>query len=260
MVVVNRLMDLPLLVFKWIYKITPSNRLSEVDKNLYHLSAIITKSICLRPPSLLDKAYPDTILIQLVERYPNLRKLAIGKKYKEFGTYETTHLGAFIVYLTTQSRHPLSHVKSLIIHEVEGNEADESKKLNRLLMESLSHPKLKSLTIQLLYQNSVLSGLEIQPILEKSIHLKNFRLNCFPDNHASIELTFKNQTSLTSAYFHEFCGPISTLESVKSCAKLSSLRIIKAHDSNYLNYQKIHHLKNRDQLSCPSEFEKSSIF
>lgn len=207
-----------------------SKSLSQVNKPLYNCFNHITKSICLHPPCS-NENYPETILMQLIERYPHIKRLSIGKKYEEFGSNEAAHLRAFIIYLKTNPKYPLSHVKHLIIHEAIDIEIAKSKELNRLLMEALSHLALKSISIHLLFQDSILTGLEIQPVLEKSIHLKKFKLKCFPDNHSSIELVFAKQLSLTSAHFLEFCGPLSTLESVKSCPQLRSLHLIKAHDT-----------------------------
>lgn len=220
---INSWMGLPLELFTLVHHKACSTRLSEVDKTLYTLSRRVTESICLYPGT--EPGQKD-VLVELLKRYSNIRTLYIGKNRKRFGPKEEKHLRVLIAYLKA---HPLAHVKNLVIHEVEGTGEFESREINRLLMDSLSHQKLETISIQLLYETSVLTGTEIQPMLEKPLNLKKFKLRCHPTNHPTIALTFAKQRHLITAELLEFCAPMSTLESIKACPRLRSLNLTNGH-------------------------------
>lgn len=222
----NPFAALPLDIFRSVRNRENSETLSTVDKKLYELCVNVTQSIRLCPPDPYQDKYPDSILVDLIKRYPLIKRISIGKKHTGFEKTQEKHLSTLISYLNV---HPLIHIKTLIIREIEG-----SKELNRTLMGSLSHSGLESITIKVLYEESVLTGLEIQPILEKAFNLRVFKLNCHAAKHPSIALTFAKQTQLSSAQFIEFCEPMDTLKSVKSCPKLKSLRLTNAHDSTQI--------------------------
>lgn len=217
----NTWMGLPPEIFKLVHRRTGSNCLSQTDKKLYALCAYLTDSIHFCPPGRGDA---DDMLVRLIIRYPNIRTLSFG----DFGVNEEKQVQALIAYL---KKHPLNHVRNLIFREIEGTGAAESKDINRQLLESLCHIDLKSIAIQVLYETSVLTGLEIQPILEKSINLRKFKLQCHSSDHPVIALSFAKQSKLISANFIEFCEPMDTLKSVKSCPRLKALSLINAHHS-----------------------------
>lgn len=224
-------MGLPLEIFKLIRHKAHVKHLSQVDKNLYMLSCHVTETLCICPPSFTKSAYSESILVDLIKRYPHIKKLSIGRKNRGFESSEESYLRVLNVYL---SIFPLDHVKTLIFREIGGTGADESKEINRQLMQALSHIKLESISIRLLNETSILTGSEIQPILEKSLNLKKFKLRCYSNDHPLIALTFAKQAHLISANFIEFCAPAETLESVKSCSKLKSLKLSNAHHSQHI--------------------------
>lgn len=220
----NMWMGLPPEIFKLIHERANSKSLSQTDKKLYALCARLTDSIHLCPPFLSGRAFVNDMLVRLITRYPNIKTLSFG----EFGVNEEKQVQALIAYL---KNYPLNHLKILNFREIEGTSPDESKEINRTLLESLSHKNLKSITIQILYETSILTGLEIQPVLEKSTKLKKFKLKCHSSDHPKIALSFAKQSELISANFIEFCEPMATLTSLKSCPKLKSLSLMNAHHS-----------------------------
>ncbi len=230
--IIDSWMSLPLDIFKLIHMKARSKRLSEVDKALYKICSSVTGSLRLCPPRLIQGSYPEDILVELIKRYPDIRTLAIGKRKRGFGASEEVHIRAFAVFL---KQYPLDHLSHLMVREIEGTGPDESKQINQMLLESLSNSNLSSVSIQILFETSVLSGIEIQPILEKSINLKKFKLNCRHANeHPSIALTFAKQPHLISAEFIEFCEPLETLQSIRSCQNLKIMRLTNAHNSTQI--------------------------
>ena len=218
----NIWMALPPEIFKLIHQRASSKALSETDKKLYARSSFIIDSIHLSPPLVPEENHPKDILVRLIRRYQHIRTLSIG----DLGANEKTQVHALISYL---KKNPPIHVRSLIFHEIEGTGVEESKEINQHLLEALSHKYLKSIAIRVLYETSILSGLEIQPALEKLINLRKFKLQCLSSDHPFIALSFAKQSKLISAHFTEFCEPMDTLRSVKSCPRLKELTLVNAH-------------------------------
>lgn len=225
--------------------------LSLVNKTIYQIGARITQSLHIMAPLFTvenepPKDIPDNVLVNVIQRYPNVRKLTFGLSYCYGGQFELMHnkyLRILIAYLTeNQAQHPLSQVKKMVIREIVGQiftyyhgiigsrifSEKKRSELNLSIMESLGHPNLESLVIKAFHNGSTLTGKEVTPILQKSLQLKKFALHCFQADN-QFDISFKGHAKLISAKFDHFSGPVSSIESLKSCSGLQTL-ILKNPD------------------------------
>lgn len=211
------------------------NAFSQVDKHLLKLCSHLATSICFLPPKSSSNP-PENIYQVLLARYPHIQKLTIESDRPVYLTKNIKQLCDFIDFLNAnEENHPLSHVKELDIQELEWDvELDLyrplhkqwHKDLNKRLLSSLSHNKLESFVWKTLNSHDVtpLSFLEIQPILEKAVELKDFKIDGILDAITeNFYLSFEKQTKLVSA-----CVGLSKLQTVlslKGCSELESLDI-----------------------------------
>jgi hypothetical protein len=192
----------------------------------------------------LKKNNQHNILINILKSYSNITELILGPKNgahnnEEFGPDNEMELNLLIQYLLTTK---LNHIKKITIREIKESFFYKSnnfnaKTINAKLMELLGHNNLESITISSVCNGSILTGYEVQNILDTSINLKKFEINTF-QSHQNINVSFEKQTQLVSAIFKYFNGPYETIESLKFCCKLEILIITN------LNYIVIKQITN----------------
>ena len=194
----NHPMDLwasvPLDTFSIIHQhLLPESRvaLSQVDQYRRKACSDLVKSICFTSPKEFSIA-PSDIYLRLIKRYTNIQKLTFKSLCRSASLFDIvdTHykINTLIEFLKAQKDHPLSHVPEIHIEEIAWcgllDENSGSKKehfshiarhTNLAFIKAVSHPKLASLSIELLKQ-SALRGPDIQSILENGIELKHFQI------------------------------------------------------------------------------------
>lgn len=206
--------------------------LTSVDKSCYKACSDRVASLRLSPPKNTDA--PLDILPRLINRFPNIRKLEFGpheyrcNEDKAGSESKEKYLRALISFLEANpSKHPLSHVRSLKVHEIDSGNLPfciksnkQMEELNHSFLKSLVHSQLESLVITTLTNDSVLKGKEIKPLLEPLLLLKKFEFN-----GELGECSFKNQENLVSLRIEQLTGQTGTVESLKTCKKLHSLSV-----------------------------------
>ncbi len=177
---------------------------------------------------------PEDILVHVIRRYRNLKKMTFGppKNWNgsNFTSKEAPYLQALISYLESHpDKHPLSSVKKIICREITYNIAEDftgekAKALNKQFLCALSHPDLEKVSVKAHHAGSVLTGDEIQPVLTRSSHLKTFVFDGFQSSQ-TVSLSFANQSRLSKVKLLHWRGTASTIESLKECKDLEELVI-----------------------------------
>ena len=214
---------------------TSRRRLSLLDKHRLAVCARIVKEICFLPPDSRDNSLED-VYQNLIARYPKIQKLTILSHRVNFKTNNREQILDFIVFLDSKKNeaHPLSHIKEMDIQEmklpqalVHCSEEDLNNHtfLNHMLLSALSHAKLKSVTWRTFRKTTRLTGLEIQPILNKANSLKHFQVEGI-FKLQSHSLSFKNRTDLNTI---KLCRGILvdhvTISTLQNSPNLSLLNI-----------------------------------
>ena len=215
---------------------TTKRRLSMIDRRTHEIVLDTVRSIRVSPPRLFSPhGYAEDILVKVIRRYPKLEKIIFGltKNWTgsgEFVAKQERYLRSLISYLESNAKkHPLNSVKKIQFSELTHNNfatfnKKKAKELNSLFLRSIGHPGLEHITISPFHTASVLTGNEIQPVLENSPNLKTFVFDGFESNQ-TITLSFANQPLLSKVKLLNWKGAVSTIESLKSCKNLEKLVI-----------------------------------
>jgi hypothetical protein len=243
--VVNLLNLLPdVLAVKITEYIPPGEKkeFSVVDRRIYKVFLDSVRSLRLFSPpptwtlNFVKQVHvPEDILVRAFSRYPKLREMTFGPSKNscggdEFGISEAPYLRRLIAFLEeSQGKRLLSSVKKIRYREIkqqsfEEHSLKEAKEINRLFLSSIGHIGLERVSIQA-YDRGTLTGTEIQPLLNKSPHLKTFVFNGLKSDQI-VSLSFANQTQLSKVKLLHWKGPSSTLESLRSCQGLEELVIV----------------------------------
>lgn len=202
-----------------------------VSRAMLQLSASSVRALTLCPPHKGIKRYspemPADILVELIKRYSHIIKFSISTNDRILGFNENKYISKLIEHL---SQHHLSHIRKIEFREfVEGKKMYKShnvkklKELNCKFILLLGNSNLESISIRLSPCNSAFTGKALQPILEKSLKLKEFTLiGSIAVN--PIQLSFRKQTELVYVNFSNFTGSVSIMRSLaRNCSKIETL-------------------------------------
>lgn len=200
-------------------------------------AAIFDAVKCIRifPPNCQRSAMPEDILIKVIRRYPNLKKIIFGPLknmcgISEFSSKEAPYLKSLISYLKSdRNERLLNSIKKIQFTEITRDifssyDIEKVKELNNIFLSSIGHKNLETITIQGNHIGSILTGVGIQSILENSPNLRNFEFKCNEPNQG-IALSFSNQSKLSKVKLLNWKGPSSTIESLRNCKELKELVI-----------------------------------
>lgn len=211
------------------------NAFSEVDKKRLEICSTLAKAICFLPPKTSSNP-PEKIYETLLARYPNIQKLTIEADRPVYLTNNLKQICDFIDFLeANQKNHPLSHVKELNIQELAWNvkldylnplHIQLHRDLNKRFNSSLGHSKLESFVWKKVSEDVCYptSFLEMQPILDKALDLKHFKMeSIYHGIMEPFDLSFVKQTKLVSAAVG-LCKPATAL-TLEKCSLLESLEL-----------------------------------
>lgn len=201
-------------------------------------AVVLATQRCIRvfpPPSRLSfESYPsdipEDILVKVICRYPDLKKIIFGGLQNNWSAQEVPYLKSLISYLeSNHEKHPLSSVKKIQYREITRDmfgDFDEvkAKELNSRFLSSIGHQGLENVRIKAYHIDSILTGTEIQPVLKNSPNLKTFIFDGFQSNQ-TVSLSFASQPQLSKVKLLNWRGPSSTIESLRNCTELQELVI-----------------------------------
>jgi hypothetical protein len=131
----------------------------------------------------------------------------------------------------------LSSVKTILFTEISSGIyycKENTRYINRQLLSSIGHHALESVRIEAYYKGTILSGNEIQPLLNNSPNLKKFTYHgdLYEFFEKRVVLSFENQLQLSKAKFVRWVYTPETITSLKNCKKLEQL-IIRSEGISY---------------------------
>lgn len=142
----------------------------------------------------------------------------------EFGRMQVPHIKALIKHLKSNpENHPLNTVKKIEFREIikdslGGFNTTQAREINKLFLESIGHKNLETIKINAYHNGSILTGTEIQPVINNSPNLKTFVFNGFQSDK-TVSLSFEGKTHLSKVKLHHWKGtatPLTHLKTVKS--------------------------------------------
>lgn len=193
------------------------------------LYSITTKISLFSSRSNVDNNLDTDILVHIIKRYPKLEVIyfGYGQNYSgEFRVKDTLYLNKFIDYL---NNHPLKYVKKIIFQEIvcsiiDNIKIDDIKVMNQRLLTALGHDRLECIKIKSYHNGSVITGKEIQPLLEKYPTIKVFKYDGFQSN-SHVELSFDNNIYLNKINLRCWKPNQATIDSIQKCTMLDTLVI-----------------------------------
>lgn len=180
------------------------------------------------PDPYSSLSFSVDILANVIQRHPALEKLTVGPGKDWYGNGEfrvskAPYLESLISYL---KEHPLKKIefREIVKDPFVDSDREATQKLNADFLEGIGHPLLKKVRVVAHHLGSVLTGAEIQPVLDRSPNLKTFVFSGFQSDQ-SVSLSFAGQPQLTRVKLLSWIGNASTLESLKACDKLEKFAI-----------------------------------
>lgn len=205
--------------------------LSLVNSEIYEVGREITQGIVLHGPCKKPdfRNIPDRILVNILERYPNIKKLTFGC-HPIFGPNDAKYLSFLIEYLSDQKKNALiKGIKKLTFFELnesvfkldDFNKCTLNTYINKRLLDILCPKNLEILKIKI---NSFSSVVDLYQSTFDRFNLK--KLSIKPVRHPrerwnrGCNLLLDKQTNLKSLKINEFKISLKTFESLLSCKKL----------------------------------------